>query len=353
LQGRANFQLSSDGQTTTYKGGAIIQYAPLFSAIGNHEVMGRFSMEKGLGEQFNDPIPRNVADQLYSQNATQINPNDDPKIRAAWIKDHSFNADTYREIFTLPQSPTGGSKYYAVSFGDIRLVVLYATNIWRVPGLGPNDRGRYREKDEHLADPDQWGYGQHIFEAIAPGSPQYEWLVSELNSPEFQQATYKVVMFHHPAHSIGDNVVPAYTDPIQFIDRFPDDTIKAVRYEYPLDADYLARDVLPLLEQSGVYLESSNVGNTYGVFLGGKRRNIPIGYQETYVPNGDPNGLDPVMPTLEPLLDDSGKPMPYLTSDDITAFSILETETGTVSSYRFDTRDPNSPVIKFDEFSLR
>ncbi|MGJ3250673.1 MAG: metallophosphoesterase family protein [Elainellaceae cyanobacterium] len=374
LQGRTNFQLGPDGQTTTYKGGAIIQYAPLFSAIGNHEVMGRFSMEKGLGEQFNDPIPRNVADQLYSQNAKQINPQNDPKIRAAWIKDHSFNVDTYREIFTLPQSPTGGSKYYAVSFGDIRLVVLYATNIWRVPGLGPNDRGRYREKDEHLADPEQWGYGQHIFEAIAPGSPQYQWLVSELNSPESQQATYKVVMFHHPAHSIGDNVVPAYTDPIQFIDRFPDDTIKAVRYEYPLDADYLARDVLPLLEQAGVnlvfyghdhiwnrfvspsgthYLESSNVGNTYGAFLNGKRRNIPIGYQETYVPNGDPNGLDPVMPTLEPLLDDAGEPMPYLASDDITAFSILETKTGTVSSYRFDTRDPDSPVIKFDEFSLR
>lgn len=374
LQGRTTFQIGSDEQATTYKGGAIIQYAPLFSAIGNHEVMGRFSMEKGLGEQFNDPIPRNIADQLYSQNAKQINPQNDPKIRAAWIKDHSFNVDTYREIFTLPQSSTGGSKYYAVSFGDIRLVVLYVTNIWRVPGLGPNDRGRYREKDEHLADPEQWGYGQHIFEAIAPGSPQYNWLVSELNSPEFEQAPYKVVMFHHPAHSIGDNVVPAYTDPIQFIDRFSDDTIKAVRYEYPLDADYLARDVLPLLEDAGVhlvfyghdhiwnrfvspsgthYLESSNVGNTYGAFLDGKRRNIPIGYQETYVPNGDPNGLAPVMPTLEPLLDDAGNPMPYLASDDITAFSILETKTGTVSSYRFDTRDPNSPVIKFDEFSLR
>jgi hypothetical protein len=39
-------------------------------------------------------------------------------------------------------------------------------------------------------------------------------------------------------------------------------------------------------------------------------------------------------------------------SNDITAFSILDTASGTVSSYRFDTRYPDSEVVKFDEFSL-
>jgi hypothetical protein len=376
LQGHAMVELGADGNTATYRGGAIIQYAPLFSAIGNHEVMGRWSMESSLGEQFSDPIPKLVAEKVYQQNAQTINPKNEPKVHDEWLKNQAFNAVTYDEILTMPQSSSGGSKYYATTFGDVRLVVLYATNIWRVPGLGPNDKGRYRERDEDLNSPEQWGYGQHIFEAIAQGSPQYEWLRAELNSPEFQQASYKVVMFHHPPHSLGDNIVPAYTDPVQFIDRFSDGSIKAIRYEYRLKDDYLVRDVIPLLEAAGVdlvyyghdhiwnrfvsptgahYLESSNVGNTYGAFWnGGKRRQIPIGFEETYVPLGDPNGWEPVVPTIDPLRDEkTGEPLPYIASDDITAFSILDTEAGTVSSYRFDTRDPQSPVIKFDEFSLR
>jgi hypothetical protein len=147
-----------------------------------------------------------------------------------------------------------------------------------------------------------------------------------------------------------------------------------VRYEYPLEADYLIRDVMPLLEDAGVhlvfyghshlwnrfvsdsgmhFLETSNVGNTYGAytFTNQKRRPIPIGYQQTYVAMGDPNGLAPVMPSISPLLDET-KPQPYIASNDITVFSILETATGTVSSYRFDTRQPNSAVVKFDEFQL-
>ncbi len=375
LQGKAQVELGADGNTATYRGGAIIQSAPLFSAIGNHEVMGRWSMDSSVGEQFGDPIPAAVAERFYQQKAQMINPTNDSKLRDDWLKNQSFNTVTYDEILTMPQSPSGGSKYYAITFGDVRLVVLYATNIWRVPGLGPNDKGRYRERDQDLNDPEQWGYGQHIFEAIAQGSPQYEWLQAELNSPEFQAARYKVVMFHHPPHSLGDNIVPAYTNPIQIIDRFPDGSLKAVRYEYPLKDDYLVRDVIPLLEEAGVhlvyyghdhiwnrfesptgahYLESSNVGNTYGAFWkAGKRRHIPISYRETYVPLGDPNGWEPVVPTIAPLQDDqTGEPLPYVASDDITAFSILDTATGTVSSYRFDTREPQSPVVKFDQFQL-
>lgn len=374
LQGRATYDLERDGNTTRYVGGAIIQSAPLFPALGNHEVMGRFSMEQTLGDQFNDPVPQTIAQQRYAEAAAQVNPDNDPAVQQTWLKDHSFNTDTYEELFSLPTDSPGGKKYYAVTYGDIRLISLYVTNIWRVPSLDAGARGRYRERDEDLTDPDRWGYGQHIFESIAPGSPQYEWLQAELNRPEFQQAKYKIVMFHHPPHTLGDNIVPAYTDPVQAIDYFPDGTIKAVRYEYPLEADYLIRDVMPLLEDAGVhlvfyghshlwnrfvsdsgmhFLETSNVGNTYGAytFTNQKRRPIPIGYQQTYVAMGDPNGLAPVMPSISPLLDET-KPQPYIASNDITVFSILETATGTVSSYRFDTRQPNSAVVKFDEFQL-
>jgi hypothetical protein len=63
---------------------------------------------------------------------------------------------------------------------------------------------------------------------------------------------------------------------------------------------------------------------------------------------GDPNGLDPIIPTLAPLQDD--QPLPYIASNDLTVFSLLDTEKGTISSYLFDTRNPESEVVKFDEF---
>ena len=376
LQGRATYALplGKTGETAVYRGAAIVQSTPMYTAIGNHEVMGRFSSAKTLKEQFNDPVPRAVAEQRYKPTAEWSNPTNNPKVKAAWIKNHSFNSDTYEQIFTLPTNPAGHSRYYAVTFGDIRLIVLYATNVWRSPSLASDVRGKYRERTSDLNTPEAWGYGQHIFEAIAPGSDQYTWLQAELRSPEFQTAPYKIVMLHHPPHSIGENSVPAYTDPVQQIDRDRTGQVSAIRYEYPQSQDYLLRDVMPLLEQAGVhlvfyghshlwnrfvspagthYLESSNVGNSYGAFVGKHRRPVPTNDQETYEETGNPGGLDPIVPTLAPLRDDRGQPLPYLASNELTAFSILDTGTGTISSYYFDTHQPQSPVVKFDEFQVR
>lgn len=374
LQGRAQAELERAEVTTTYRGGALIQSAPLFPALGNHEVMGRFSMTTGLGDQFNDPIPREVAKQLYAQSRDRPDAISNPAADAVWLKNHSYNTDTYQEIFSLPTTSPGGETYYAVSFGDVRLVALYATNIWRSPHLSPDRKGRFFEEQSDLTTPEQWGYGQHLFSPISPGSPQYTWLQQELRSPEFQQAKYKIVMLHHPPHSLGDNIVPAYTQPVQVINRDATGKPARVRYEYPLDQDYLIRDVMPLLESAGVqlvfyghshlwnrfispqgmhFLESSNVGNTYNAYVGDRQRQVPTtGFSEKYVAVGDPNGLAPILPTLAPMLDEAGQPQPYIASNDITVFSILETATGTVSSYRFDTSQPNSKAIRFDEFQL-
>jgi len=374
LQGRGNYELKKDENATVYRGGKLIQNAPLFTAIGNHEVMGIYDTNKGLNEQFGQPHPRQVAEKNYAEKSAAINPNNNLDNREEWIKNHSFNTDTYEEIFTLPKNKDGNEKYYAVTFGDVRLVVLYVTNIWRVPRLEPNARGKYRERERDFNNPTEWGYGQHIFEPIVKGSPQYNWLVSELDSPEFKRAKYKIVMFHHPPHSLGENVVPAYTDPVQIIDRDEEGNIIAIRYEYPRENDYIMGDVLPLLETAEVqlvfyghshlwnrfispsgmhFLETSNVGNSYGAYLGEKRRNVPENYREEYAAVGDQNGLEPVVPTLAPLRGKDGEALPYIASNNISAFSILETETGTVSSYYFDTRKPNSEVVKFDEFRLK
>lgn len=360
LQGRAKYEMQHNGVKTTYSGGEIIQHAPIFTCIGNHEVMGRFARRGSLNSEFDDTIPRAVAQRLYSGKS---------------LIDNSFNTNTYEEIFTLPTSKEGGKRYYAVSFGDVRLVVLYITNMWRTPKLDAKHKGRYQEAENNLDNPENWGYGQHIFEPIAKGSKQYTWLKAELKSPEFKQAKYKVVMFHHPPHTLGDNIVPAYTDPVQIIERDgAESAIKAVRYEYPKNVDYIIRDVVPLLEAADVqlvfyghshlwnrfvspsgmhFLETSNVGNSYGAAWGDRKREVPIGYQEDYVKLGDPNGLEPVMPSIAPLLGEDGQPLPYIASNDITVFSIFDTGIGTVSSYRFDTRKPDSKVVKFDEFKLK
>ncbi|MGB3511299.1 MAG: metallophosphoesterase [Microcoleaceae cyanobacterium] len=374
LQGRANYELEKNGKKTVYTGGELIQNMPLFPAIGNHEVMGIFSIETGLNYQFSQPQPKEAAEKLYLENSTKINPDNDPSVKVAWLKNNSFNTDTYQEIFTLPKNGSEEKNYYAVTFGDVRLVVLYITNIWRVPNLKDNARGKYRERQKDFDNPAEWGYGQHIFESIIKGSEQYNWLEQELASEDFKQAKYKIVMFHHPPHSLGENIIPAYTNPRQYIDRDEKGNITMIRYEYPQQDDYIIRDVLPLLETAGVqlvfyghshlwnrfmspsgmqFLETSNVGNSYGAYLGEIKRNVPQNYQEKYAEVGNPNGLEPIVPTIAPLLDENGKPQPYIASNNITAFSIFETETGIVSSYYFDTRKPNSDVVKFDEFQLK
>lgn len=373
LQGRASYQLIKNNLTTVYHGGQLIQNAPIFTALGNHEVMGRFSMDSCLDDQFDDTLPRAVAALILNSDVRNFDDSDAGE-GDGWVKDYAFNTDTYEEIFSLPESHEGGKKYYAVTFGDVRLVVLYVTNMWRTPSLAANARGKYKESDRTLNNPQNWGYGQHIFEPIKPRSIQYQWLEAELNSLEFKQAKYKIVMLHHPPHTLGDNIVPAYTDPVQIIERDPNGEVKAVRYEYPKEQDYLIRDLVPLLEKSGVqlvlyghshlwnrfisakgthYLETSNVGNSYGAALWDKQRPVPNGYQQEYTATGDPNGLDPILPAIAPLFGDDGQPLPYIASNDITVFSILDAETGIVSSYRFDTTKPDQQAVKFDEFPLR
>lgn len=389
LQGRANYRLEKAGQVTVYRGGEIIQNAPLFPAIGNHEVMGRYSSTALLKNQFNDPAPRDVALALYRAHSQIFNPQNNPGIQKQWVINNSFNTDTYEQIFSLPittipdpETPEQTSRYYAITFGDIRLISLYVTQIWRSPNVSPTVRGRYQEREQDLGIPGNWGHGQPIFESIERGSRQYQWLQQELASEAFQQAKYKIVMLHHPPHSLGDNIVPPFTKPIAVYDRWPDGSLKAIRYEYPKDDDWIVRDLVPLLEEAGVqlvlyghshlwnrfvspngthYLETSNVGNTYGAYLTNERRQVPPtsdtdnfkGYQaDYYSAQGDPNGLDPVMPTILPITDDQDQPQPYIASNDITAFSILDTAIGSVSSYYFDTRKPDSAVIKFDEFSV-
>ena len=379
LQGRGNYTLVKNDTSTVYKGGQLIQNAPLFPAVGNHEVMGRYSHTVDLNDQFNDPVPWSAAKQLYDQHPEVFNPTNSDDVEQRWLKNNSFNIDTYNEIFSLPKVSRGDGqtqRYYATTLGDVRLVSLYVTQIWRMFTVDDEIRGRYQERAADLDKPQNWGHGQMIFESIEPDSPQYEWLQTELASDEFQQAKYKVVMLHHPAHTLGDNIVPAFTNPVPVYDHDDDGNLTGIRYEYPKDEDHIVNYLLPLLEEAGTdlvfyghshvwnrfasdrglqFLESSNVGNTYGAYTAANPRQVVPNdsrFQETYIAAGDPNGLTPILPTLKPLKDDAGQLMPYIASNDLTVFSILDTDLGTVTSYYFDTREPDSPVIPFDVFNI-
>ena len=377
LQGRAEYAAENAETPVTYKGGQIIQNAPLFPIIGNHEVMGRRSQTDKLKTQFSNTLPRNLVEKFYPVPEGE-------EISEDWIEDHSYNVTTYKEIFSLPtaQLPNGSEKeeYYAVSFGDVRLVSLYVTQIWRSPSLSLETKGRYREKAEDINNPENWGYGQHIFEDIREGSEQYEWLKQELESDAFKQAKYKIVMLHHPPHTLGGNIVPAFTDPVTVENRDDAGNLKSVQYEYPKENDYIIRDLIPLLETSDTqlvfyghshlwnrfesasrlnFLETSNVGNSYGAHLGENPREIPTNeavaaagdlqpFVESYEAVGDPNGLVAAEPTIAPLENTT----PYIASNTITSFTIFDTATGGIKSYYFDTQSPDSPVVAFDEFNI-
>lgn len=368
--------------TRTYVGGEIIQHAPLFPAVGNHEVMGRYNTGNSLGTQYNDPQPRDVAEARYEELAELVNPDNDPAIREQWIEDNSFNTITYEELFTLPEDSPGGETYWSMTYGDVFVISLYSTRIWRTFGLDDNARGKYREPLADLNTPDDWGYGDFIFVDLQEGTPQYEWLVGELESEAFQNSRYQIVIMHQGAHGIGDNSNPVMAHPVQVIDYDDAGRIEAVRYEYPIEEDIVFRDIVPLFNEAGVdlvhtghshlwwrmqneagvnFMETSNVGNSFGCYIDGyrERANATIPRDdgryniENYVTAGDPHGLEPIFPTVfSPQQDDEGNDLPCINSNDLTAFTIFSTEDGMIRSYVFDTRDPLSEPELFDEFSI-
>ncbi len=73
LQGKGHYELERGGIKTIYRGGEIIQHAPLFTALGNHEVMGQ-KLQPTLKQEFNNPIPRQVATQAYYKVENQVIP---------------------------------------------------------------------------------------------------------------------------------------------------------------------------------------------------------------------------------------------------------------------------------------
>jgi hypothetical protein len=377
LQGRASQIIKADdGTETRYRGGRLIQEAPLYPVIGNHEVMGRSLPGRPLAAEFRAAIPLDVAARAYARLADEVNPSGDPAIRARWIAANSFNVETYRQLFTLPDESPGGETYWAETFGDIRVIGLYVTHVWRPPKIAPGRPSRYVEPEAVSDDELEQGWGQHIFERIDKGSDQLAWLERELQGAAFKDAKYRIVLMHHPIHGLGSNASPPFTDPLRIEERDDQGAISRIRYEYPSSADYLVRDLKPLLQQAGVdlvvnghshlwnrfedrgvhYLETSNVGNSFGAYheATGLSRTVPPApwNPENVTAQGDPHGLEPIAPNIRPQTGEDGQPLPFIASNKITVFSILDTSDGSVTSYAFDTGKPDSDALAFDRFVI-
>lgn len=409
LQGRAKVFLPE----IEYDGGEILQHAVLFPVIGNHEVTGQINPETGLSDYGSSgppgiKQPRWFAEIKYEAVKDRVNPSGDDDVRQRWIVENSFNTFAYEDIFTLPDDSPGGETYYSIAYGDVFLVGLYSTRPYR--RRWNDGLNKYQEDPEHLNDPMNWAFGDFLFEDLRPGSAQAEWLDTIVRSPQYRNARFRYFMAHEASRGAGGNAIPLKAMPSQTIE-YTDDAgmtrtktfeypislqtweaeiapivgdITHVRYDYPRRGDTWKQVVEAAADRTGADLihvghshvwwrvqtdtgipviETSNVGNSYGAYFEGYRgrgdedRNTwPVGDdrwdQSNYTDHGDPYGAELQSPSVFAPMIHNGEPMPVITSNDLSAFTILETATGRVTSYVFDAKDADSRPIIFDQFTI-
>lgn len=361
-------------------GAAIIQNVPIYPAIGNHEVQGRRDGMTSLNASFGAPVPREVAEQEWKNRDQRAERRSKPQ----WVEDNSFSTTTYEEIFTLPESGPGQERYYATTIGNVRLITLYSTRIWRwidnnADPAARTANSRYQEAAAHLDDPLSQGYGEFVFEDLSIGSTQYEWLKRELRSKERRDAAYTIVQLHEGPHGLGDNMTPPFAHPERIEEKDEQGNVIGVRYEYSQERNFLANDLAPLLESAGVqlvynghshlwnrfaadngithYLEASNTGNTYNAFteLSGRERHVPAApwRSENYPAQEDPAGLEPIVPNRNPLSNAAGTPLPYVASNFHVVFQMFDSHTGELTSWIHPVNSPGQAPVVLDVLKLK
>jgi hypothetical protein len=312
-----------------YTGAAVLQHAPLYGSLGNHEYPGRWRMDPAtnnasnpapvtINEMDNDPQPRWYAQARYAELAATVNPTGDAALRERWIEDNSYEWTTYREMWSLPEGPEGKA-YWAQRFGDVFIISLDANRVWRT--WAANQRGKFSERfidaERRVStNTDEWGFGDINFRPFGRGSRQHDWLQQVLGSEPCRSARLRIVMSHQTMAGLGDNAVPVQAEiqsTLEFSDgstlgpfparewpaRWPEirarvaaGQVRYVKHDYPRGADQWLTDIEPLLLAARVhlvhtghshlwnrtvatgsdghrmhYLEASNFGNSFGAMF--------------------------------------------------------------------------------------
>lgn len=358
LQGTAQ---GGDGDAA-WPGSAILQHCPIYTTIGNHEVMGRVT-GRNLDVAFNEPVPREVALAEFErvEGRRPTTPDDHRH-----VENDSWSIRTYQQVFGLESASDG---WYSTRVGNVWLISLFATRAWRPveSTLDPNARlsnSRYHDAAGTQNRPLERGYGSFPFVEIGKGSRQYEWLVEQLAAPERQACRWTVVMLHEGPFGTGDNVMPPWSEPEHTVEHDGDGNRVGTRYQYHQQRNPLLTDLVPLFDEAGVnlvlsghshvwnrfrtdagvnYLETSNVGNTYGSTEVALVRALPTApwLHDDYLAAGSPAGMAPVPSTHGDIT--------AIADDHSSVFSYLDTRTGLVRTWH---ASPSCGTTVLDEFSL-
>ena len=309
-------------------------------------------------------------------------------------RDHSFESVTYDEMWDHPDAAPQGERYWSYQYGDTFVISLHVNRIWRM--WGDNRKGKLCEAPDSLTDPEQWGFGDHVFDPFGPDSPQFKWLQNTLQGSAFREAKYKVVMAQQTMFGLGENAYPVLASPrAVFTIKGKEQpltlshpiskqawtsqvmpvlsSLESISYHYPEEEDVWAQAIEPILVKAGVqlvlcghshlwnrakvggmhYLETSNVGNSFGARFddSGDGKAWPPSKR----PGGDPQGRAPILPThFNPMQAWEGyaRALPFVSSNKVTTFTVFTTQDGLVKSYAFDTSKPSSKAVLFDEFQL-
>lgn len=130
-----------------------------------------------------------------------------PRDRFIHVAPDDWNHDTFARLFR----PAPQSVYFAQMLGPLRIVSLFVTRCWL--------RGDHQTR----SGPCYERPGRFIFEAIGPGSRQYEWLRGEITadlvrvpSPGRHSPWLRVTLMHHSPFAQGHNSLPLFGEPVDY-----------------------------------------------------------------------------------------------------------------------------------------
>jgi hypothetical protein len=167
----------SAGAQRAPSGWPLLSTLPIFVCAGNHDI----SSSSGA---------------TASARFANISPEDwdIATFQALFLPTRS---DTPEVTGTDPAAPPG---CYAAQMGPLEILALLVARRW-VPGDPVTRTGPCFEPP-----------GRFIFQSIAPGSPQLEWLRAQVSRPRSPGAL-RVLLLHHPPYAQGWNCLPLFDHP--------------------------------------------------------------------------------------------------------------------------------------------